>query len=92
MSDKRNGMLSDVPTVAEAGTPGCEAALWTAIVVPAGVPADIVDRLSKTLIAVVNDPDVQKTLAAQGVDPLPGPPETRDCNHQRRHPEMARAS
>jgi tripartite-type tricarboxylate transporter receptor subunit TctC len=75
MSDKRSGMLPDVPTVAEAGTPGCEAALWTAIVVPAGVPADIVDRLSKTLIAVVNDPDVQKTLAAQGVDPQPGPPD-----------------
>ena len=55
-------MLPDVPTVAEAGTPGCEAALWTAIVLPAGVPADIVDRLSKTLIAVVNDPDVQKNL------------------------------
>ena len=75
MSDKRSGMLPDVPTVAEAGTPGCEAALWTAIVVPAGVPADVVDRLSKTLIAVVNDPEVQKTLAAQGVDPQPGPPD-----------------
>jgi tripartite-type tricarboxylate transporter receptor subunit TctC len=75
MSDKRSSMLPDVPTVAEAGTPGCEAALWTAFVLPAGVPADIVDRLSKTLIAVVNDPDVQKTLIAQGVDPQPGAPD-----------------
>jgi tripartite-type tricarboxylate transporter receptor subunit TctC len=75
MSDKRNSMLPGVPTVAEAGTPGCEAALWTAIVVPAGVPNAIVDRLSKTLIAVVNDPDVQKTLVAQGVDPQPGSPD-----------------
>jgi tripartite-type tricarboxylate transporter receptor subunit TctC len=74
MSGKRSGMLPDVPTVAEAGTPGCEAALWTAIVLPAGVPDAIVDRLSKTLIAAVNDPDVQKTLKAQGVDPEPGPP------------------
>ena len=75
MSDKRSGMLPNVPTVGEAGVPGCEAALWTAIVVPAGVPAAIVDRLSKTLIAVVNDPDVQKTLKAQGVDPEPGSPD-----------------
>ena len=75
MSDKRSGMLPNVPTVAEAGTPGCEAALWTAIVLPAGVPADIVDRLSKILITVVNNPDVQKTLKAQGVDPEPGPPD-----------------
>ncbi|MGB6935821.1 MAG: tripartite tricarboxylate transporter substrate-binding protein [Xanthobacteraceae bacterium] len=75
MSDKRSGLLPDIPTVAEAGPPGCEAALWTAIVLPAGVPAAIADRLSKTLIAVVNDPDVQKTLPAQGVDPKPGPPD-----------------
>jgi tripartite-type tricarboxylate transporter receptor subunit TctC len=74
MSDKRSSMLPDVPTVGEAGVPGCEAGLWTAIVLPAGVPAGIVDRLSKILIAVVNDPDVQKTLQAQGVDPEPGPP------------------
>ena len=38
MSDKRNVSLPDIPTVAEAGVPGCEAALWTAVVVPAGVP------------------------------------------------------
>ena len=42
MSEKRNVSLPDIPTVAEAGVPGCEAALWTAIVVPAGVPADII--------------------------------------------------
>jgi tripartite-type tricarboxylate transporter receptor subunit TctC len=89
MSDKRSGSLPDIPTVAEAGPPGCEAALWTAIVLPAGVPAAIADRLSKTLIAVVNDPDVQKTLAAQGVDPKPGPAGRCDCNDQRRYSEMA---
>jgi tripartite-type tricarboxylate transporter receptor subunit TctC len=75
MGDRRNSMLPDIPTVTEAGTPGCEAALWTAIVLPAGVPAGIVDRLSRTLFAVVNDPDMQRSLAAQGVDPQPGPPE-----------------
>jgi tripartite-type tricarboxylate transporter receptor subunit TctC len=75
MSDKRNSMLPDVPTVAEAGVPGCEAALWTAIVVPAGVPVAIRARLTQVLTAVVNDPEVQKALQTQGVDPQPGPPE-----------------
>jgi tripartite-type tricarboxylate transporter receptor subunit TctC len=75
MSDKRNSMLPDVPTVAEAGVPGCEAALWTAIVVPAGVPAAIRARLTKVLTSVVNEPEVQKALQTQGVDPQPGPPE-----------------
>jgi tripartite-type tricarboxylate transporter receptor subunit TctC len=75
MSDKRNGMLPDVPTVAEAGVPGCDAALWTAIVVPAGVPAAIRARLAEVLTAVVNEPEVQQALRIQGVDPQPGPPE-----------------
>jgi len=44
MSEKRNASLPEVPTVAEAGVPGCEAALWTAVVVPAGVSAAIIKR------------------------------------------------
>jgi tripartite-type tricarboxylate transporter receptor subunit TctC len=75
MSDRRDSMLPDVPTVAEAGIPGCEAALWTAIVVPAGVPAAIRAQLTEALTSAVNEPEVQKALQTQGVDPQPGPPE-----------------
>src|SRR3954454_7945178 len=75
MSDKRNVMLPDTPTVAEAGVPGCEAALWTAIVVPAGVPADIIKKLNAAVVAGVATPDIQQALTIQGVDPEPGPPE-----------------
>jgi tripartite-type tricarboxylate transporter receptor subunit TctC len=75
MSEKRNASLPDTPTVAEAGVPGCEAALWTAIVVPAGVPPGIVSRLNATVLAAVNSPEVQQALRIQGVVPEPGPPE-----------------
>jgi tripartite-type tricarboxylate transporter receptor subunit TctC len=75
MSEKRNAMLPDTPTVAEAGVPGCEAALWTAIVVPAGVPADVVKRLNAAVLAAVATPETQQALTIQGVDPEPGPPE-----------------
>ena len=75
MSEKRNAMMPDVPTVAEAGVPGCEAALWTAVVVPAGVRADIIKRLNTAVLAAVAAPDIQKALTIQGVDPEPGPPE-----------------
>jgi tripartite-type tricarboxylate transporter receptor subunit TctC len=75
MSEKRNTMLPAVPTVAEGGVPGCEAALWTAIVVPAGVPADIIKRLNEALAAVVGSAEVQETLKIQGVDPESGTPE-----------------
>ena len=75
MSEKRNAMLPEIPTVAEAGVPGCEAALWTAIVVPAGVPAAIVKRLNEAVLAVAGAADMQQALTIQGVDPEPGPPE-----------------
>ncbi len=75
MSEKRNAMLGEVPTVAEAGVPGCEAGLWTALVVPAGVPPDIAKRLTETMLAIVGAEDVQKALRAQGVDPEPGAPQ-----------------
>jgi tripartite-type tricarboxylate transporter receptor subunit TctC len=75
MSEKRNVSLPDTLTVAEAGVPGCEAALWTAIVVPAGVPATIVKRLNAAVLAAVATPEIQKALTLQGVDPEPGPPE-----------------
>jgi tripartite-type tricarboxylate transporter receptor subunit TctC len=74
MSEKRNAMLPDLPTVAEAGVSGCEAALWTALVAPAGVPADIIKRLNDVMIEVVNSPEVRQSLTVEGVDPEPGSP------------------
>jgi len=75
MSERRNVMLPDIPTVAEAGVPGCEAALWTAIVAPANTPPEIVARLNATVLSVMATPDVQQALKVQGVDPEPGPPQ-----------------
>jgi tripartite-type tricarboxylate transporter receptor subunit TctC len=75
MGEHRNGMLPEIPTVAEAGVPGCEAGLWTAIMVPAGTPAAIVKRLNETMAAVAAAPDVQQAMKIQGVDPEPGSPE-----------------
>jgi tripartite-type tricarboxylate transporter receptor subunit TctC len=75
MSEKRNDALPDVPTVAEAGVPGCEAGLWTALVAPAGVPTPILRRLTDELLAVARNDEVQRALKLQGVDPEPGPPE-----------------
>ena len=88
MSEKRNAMMPDVPTVAEAGVPGCEAALWTAVVVPAGVPADIIKRLNTAVLAAVAAPEIQQALTIQGVDPEPGPPEAVSRAHQGRHREV----
>jgi len=72
---KRNAMLSDLPTLAEAGLAGYEAGLWTGLVFPAGVPPAIVQRLNTEVNAVMRDPDVVALLAKQGVEVDTGTPE-----------------
>jgi tripartite-type tricarboxylate transporter receptor subunit TctC len=65
---KRSLALPDVPTVAEAGVPGYEAANWIGIVAPAGTPSVIVERLHKEISAIQDLPEVQKQFAAEGAD------------------------
>ena len=49
---KRQAVLPDVPTVAEAGLPGYDVANWVGIVAPAGTPAAIVEKLHKEMSAI----------------------------------------
>jgi tripartite-type tricarboxylate transporter receptor subunit TctC len=72
---RRNGMLPELPTLAEAGLPGYEAGLWTAFVLPAGAPAGIVTRLNREVNAAVNSDEVRAALDKQGVETDTGTPE-----------------
>jgi tripartite-type tricarboxylate transporter receptor subunit TctC len=72
---KRNGMLPDLPTLAEAGLPGYEAGLWTGFVFPAGVSPAIVARLNADVNAVIKDPEVVELLLKQGVETESGAPD-----------------
>jgi tripartite-type tricarboxylate transporter receptor subunit TctC len=60
--------LPDIPTLAEAGVPGYEATLWLNISGPAGMPADIVQRLSAEIAKALRDPEVQSNFRSAGVD------------------------
>ncbi len=75
MSSKRDPLLPQVPTVEEAGAPGCEAGLWSALVTPAGVSRETLQQLSSTLREVVTDPSVIETLRTSGVTAETGSPE-----------------
>ena len=66
---KRWSELPDIPTVAEAGVPGYEATLWLNISGPAGMPADIVQRLASETAKALQDPEVHKNFRSAGVDP-----------------------
>src|SRR6185295_14086151 len=59
---KRWSELPEVPTLAEAGVPGYEATLWLNISGPAGMPADIVQRLSSEIAKALREPEVQNNF------------------------------
>lgn len=54
----RHPLLPDVPTVKEAGQPSLEMGNWTAMMVPAAVPAPILARLEADTLAAIRDPEV----------------------------------
>ncbi|MEO7729165.1 MAG: tripartite tricarboxylate transporter substrate binding protein [Burkholderiales bacterium] len=76
VSAKRSAVLPELPTMAEAGYPGIEGGLWYGISGPAGVPRNIVDRMSKEIFAAAAIPEVKERFASVGafVSPL-GPRE-----------------
>ncbi len=70
----RSPALPDVPTVAESGYPGFDASLWLAIMAPANVPAAIIERLNKEIVAVIKAPESAAALAKAGAEPLSSTP------------------
>ena len=63
---RRNPVLPDLPTIAEAGVPGYEATNWWGILAPAGTPKEIVDKVHAAITAVQDTPETQKQLEAEG--------------------------
>jgi tripartite-type tricarboxylate transporter receptor subunit TctC len=63
---KRNPVLPDVPTVAEAGVPGYVADNWWGVVAPAGTPKPIVDRLYKDVQAALTSPELKAAFDREG--------------------------
>ena len=70
----RVSALPQVPTVAETGIAGYEAALWLALVMPAATRPAIVARLNREMTEILSSADARDALVAQGVEPEPGPP------------------
>ena len=63
---KRNPVLPDVPTIAEAGVPGYEANNWWGIMAPAGTPKEIVDRLYRDIQATLTSPELKAAFDREG--------------------------
>ena len=73
------------PTAAEAGLPGYEFVTWFGIVAPKGTPAPVIAKLVQHIHAMQDDPEVQKRLAAGGLEPLKETPEQFGARMRRDH-------
>ena len=68
---KRLDVLPDVPTTTEAGLQGMEFGIWHGLYAPKGTPAEVVDRLSKSLQVALKDKNVAARFAELGTSPSP---------------------
>jgi tripartite-type tricarboxylate transporter receptor subunit TctC len=62
--------VPNFPTAVESGMPKMIATLFTGLLVPAGTPQPIVDRIYQATQKVMQDPAMQKALTTQGLEPI----------------------
>jgi len=66
---QRSSAFPEIPTVAEsANLPDFEAVFWQGMVVPAGTPKPIIDKLHKAIVKIASDPEMIERFKQQGVD------------------------
>jgi tripartite-type tricarboxylate transporter receptor subunit TctC len=72
---KRSSLAPDVPSVAELGLPQLESLAWIGLGAPAGLPADVVDRITGETTRGMRLPEVRGLLGRQGFDVVAGSPQ-----------------
>ncbi len=75
LSPQRTAIFPDTPSIAEAGFPGFEAAVWYGFIGPAGLPAPVVAQLHAAIQKAMAVPEVRDRLVNAGGEVLPGPTE-----------------
>lgn len=71
---QRFPLRPNLPTMAEAGVPGYEGSAWVGLMVPAGTPKDIVDKLQQTMAQTLRDSAIVARINGMGVVPGGQPP------------------
>ncbi|MGH8616200.1 MAG: tripartite tricarboxylate transporter substrate binding protein [Burkholderiales bacterium] len=71
---QRSPFFPEVPTMNEAGVKGYEFSTWYGLLVPAGTPKAVIDRLNAETAKVLAQPFVKEQFSVQGVDTTPSSP------------------
>ncbi len=74
-SSARSKAAPALPTMREAGVEGCEVSAWHGVMVPAGTPDQIVNRLNAEINGILRSSDVIERFSAIGLDPAGGTPQ-----------------
>lgn len=72
---RRSPGFPNLPTVAEAGVPGYEAATWSGVIGPARIPRPIVDKLNGAINKAIVSPVFKARFGEIGDEPAGGTPE-----------------
>ena len=65
---QRVPLLASVPTIAEQGVKGFESGTWQGVLLPAGTPSAVLNKLNAELIAIIRSPEVRERLVSQGAE------------------------
>jgi tripartite-type tricarboxylate transporter receptor subunit TctC len=65
---QRVPLLASVPTIAEQGVKGFESGTWQGVLLPAGTPSAVLNKLNAELVAIIRSPEVRERLVSQGAE------------------------
>jgi len=74
-ANERLAALPQVPTLAEQGFRDFDVRAWDGLVVRAGTPRPVIDRLNRAVNAAVAAPEVRERLGSLGLDVVAGTPQ-----------------
>jgi tripartite-type tricarboxylate transporter receptor subunit TctC len=74
-TQERLPTLPDLPTIDESGLAGFDGGSWQGVVMPAGAPRDIVNKVHGELVKMLNSPDMKEKILAMGGIALPNTPD-----------------
>jgi tripartite-type tricarboxylate transporter receptor subunit TctC len=74
-SRQRVSIAPEMPTIAELGLAGFESLQWPGLMAPAGTPRDVIARLNKEAVAILQSAQAREALSRDGAEVVAGSPE-----------------
>src|SRR5262249_6358862 len=71
----RSAAVPEIPTIAEAGLPGYGETGWFSVVVRAGTPRPIIDKLNGVLMTYIKRPEVATRMTGLAIRPMTSTPD-----------------